>query len=400
MIVGAGHAAGQLVASLVQRKADFRITLVGDEGSLPYQRPPLSKKFLAGEIDSERLLVRPAGFFDTSGISVHTGTTIRSIDRARRVAVSGDSREFRYDRLVLALGSRARELKVPGSELEGIHTLRSIDDVTKIRPGLAPGCRLTIIGAGYIGLEVAAVAVGMGVDVTVIESASRVMSRAVSEEVSRAYAHIHRERGVSLMLGAQVRGFAGSGRVSAVELADGQTVVSDIVIVGIGAVPNTELAERSGLRTGDGIVVDKQCVTSDPSVLAIGDCTQHPNPLLNRSLRLESVHNALEQAKTAAAVLCGEAASYAQVPWFWSDQYDLKLQIAGIPGDHDETVLRGSVANRRFSVLSLKDRRLVAIEAVNSPMDFVQARPMIATASRLDPDRLGNESTPLKDCAS
>lgn len=400
LVIGAGHAAGQLVASLVQRKADYRITLVGDETSLPYQRPPLSKKFLSGEIEAERLLVRPEAFYEDPSIEVHRDSRIASIDRSARTAEADDGRKFDFDKLVLATGSRARTLQVPGAELDGVHTLRSIADVERIRARLVPGKRLAVIGAGYIGMEVAAVAIGMGLSVTVIETCGRVMARSVSPLVSDVYAEVHRDHGVGLILDGTVIGFSGTDKVAAVDLADGRSIAADAVIVGIGAIPNIELAESSGLDTGDGIIVDPQCRTSDPDILAIGDCTRHPNPLLGTDLRLESVQNALEQAKTAAAVLCGEDAEYAQVPWFWSDQYDLKLQIAGISGEHDETVIRGSVASRQFSCLYLANGRLLAIDAINRPMDFVQAKPLIAERRELDRVRLEDARTPLKDCVA
>ncbi len=397
LIVGAGHAAGQLVASLAQRKADMNIVLVGEEASLPYQRPPLSKKFLSGEMEAGRLLVRPGEFYDHPSITVHTGTRITAIDRSEKVAIAEDGTRFHYDQLVLATGSRARTLDIPGSDLDGVYTLRSIVDVDGIRPELVSGNRLTVVGAGYIGMEVAASAISMGIEVTVIESVGRVMARSVSPFVSGVFEDIHREKGVSLILDGKVSEFCGSGKIDSVRLADGRAIATDAVVVGVGAVPNIELAVDAGLETGDGIVVDTQCRTSDPDVFAIGDCTWHPNPLLDRKLRLESVHNALEQAKTTAAVLCGESSEYAQIPWFWSDQYEYKLQIAGLSDDYDDTVIRGSVEARRFSCLYLKDGRLIAIDAVNSPVDFVQARSLIAEGREVSRMRLENPDTPVKD---
>lgn len=399
LIVGAGHAAGQVVSTLMHRRFGGRITLVGEETSLPYQRPPLSKKFLSGELDVDRLLLRPASFYINPAISVHPGTRIASIDRARKIAISDSGETFPYDKLVLATGARPRTLDVPGAELEGVHYLRAIDDVERIRPALTAGKRLAIVGAGYIGLEVAAVAVGMGVSVTVIEAESRVLSRVVSPVVSDVYEAEHRKHGVELVLGAEVTDFAGEATLKSVQLADGRDIPADIAIIGIGAVPNTELAAQAGIEIANGIVVDDHCLTSDPDVYAVGDCTYHPNALLGRRLRLESVHNALEQAKTAAANLCGEDAAYADVPWFWSDQYDLKLQIAGLPEGDDQVVIRGNPEKRTFACLHLKKDRLIAIDAVNSPKDFMQARSLIAAGAALHTDRLADVGVSLRDLA-
>lgn len=397
LIIGASHAAAQVVGTLRQRKFGGSITLVGDEAYLPYQRPPLSKKYLSGDLDRDRLLIRPESFYGGDGITVRTGCRIAALDPARSTATSQDGEQFVYDKLILALGARPREVDLPGAGLEGLHYLRAIDDVDRIRREVVPGCRLTIVGAGYIGLEVAAVAAGLGAAVTVIEAEDRVLSRVVSPEVSRFFADVHLNRGVELLTSARVAGFAGRKRVEKTVLSGGREIDSDVVIVGVGAVPNVELAQAAGLDVGDGIIVDDACRTSQADILAIGDCTYHPNALLGRRLRLESVHNALEQGKTAALGLCGESVRYAEVPWFWSDQYDLKLQIAGLPDDYDRRLLRGDPEKRSFACLYLRGRRLVAIEAVNEPRDFMQARPLIGSGAELDLNRLSDKSVPLKD---
>jgi 3-phenylpropionate/trans-cinnamate dioxygenase ferredoxin reductase subunit len=292
-----------------------------------------------------------------------------------------------------------RKLDVPGANLAGVHYLRNIQDVDAMRSGLRPGANLVVIGAGYIGLEVAAVAAQLGLHVTVVEMADRVMSRVVSAGVSEFYQQEHRAHGVTLMLSSALHGFSGDDQVRQVDLADNAYIKADMVLVGIGVLPNVELASAAGLDVENGIKVDDRCLSSDPDIFAVGDCTNHPNALLGRRLRLESVHNALEQAKTAAANICGEATNYSQVPWFWSDQYDLKLQIAGISEGFDSTVLRGDPANRSFSCLYLTDGRLIAIDAINSPRDFMQAKALIAGRAVVSPDTLANADIALKDMA-
>lgn len=398
VIIGAGHAAGQLVASLRQKKFSGTITLLGDEQWYPYQRPPLSKKFLAGDMPAERLYVKPQSFYDDDPqVHVITNTRVASIDRSNRSVQTESGQTYAYDFLIIATGSRPRELSLPGASLDGVFYLRGIDDVNAIRARLEARSRVVIIGAGYIGLEVAAVAAGLGHEVTVVEMTDRVMSRVVSQEVSEFYQDIHARNGVSLRLATGVSGLAGGDSVSGVVLESGETLPADIVIVGIGIVPNTELAAEAGLETDNGIVVDDRCQTSDPNIFAVGDCTWHPNAILGRSIRLESVHNALEQAKTAAANICGEELRYGQVPWFWSDQFDLKLQIAGLSQDYDEVVIRGSIEQQSFACLYLASGQLIAIDAINRPKDFIQSKTLIAEHARIDPALLANTEVDLKD---
>ncbi|HEX7718332.1 MAG TPA: FAD-dependent oxidoreductase [Woeseiaceae bacterium] len=405
VVAGAGHAAGQLVASLRQKKFSGEIVLIGEESWLPYQRPPLSKKFLAGEMPAERLYVKPPSFYEDPAVTVMLGTRIECIRRDRHVLELSNGNSLGYDKLVLAVGARARRLQLPGSELPGsdlpgIHYLRTIDDVLAIRQDMQASRRLVIVGAGYIGLEVAAVAATLGLQVTVVEMQSRVMQRVVSAEVSGFYEQVHRAHGVNFLLNTGINGFAGERRVEGLKLADGTNLAADMVIVGIGILPNTDLADEAGLIIDDGIVVDDRCRTSDPDIYAIGDCTFHPNALLGRNVRLESVHNALEQARTAAGNLCGEALQYADIPWFWSDQYDLKLQIAGLSQGYDQTVLRGNPQQRAFACVYLKEGAMIAIDAINSPKDFLQAKPLIARHAVFNPERLADDSVELKDLAA
>ena len=396
VIAGAGHAAGQAVASLKQRKFDGKIVLVGDEPYLPYQRPPLSKKFLAGDMQAERLYVKPESFYDDPQIELHLGTQIVSLDRAARV-LKTTSDDIRYDKLILALGSRVRRLSLDGADLAGVHYLRGIDDVAAIREDLGRHKRAVVIGAGYIGLEVAAVLRQSGLEVTVVEMADRVMSRVVSAEISDFYQIEHTTQGVKLRLSTGIAALRGESRVTAVETQGGELIDADFVVVGVGIQPNVELAADAGLNVEDGIIVDEHCRTDDPDIFAIGDCTRHPNSIYGKRIRLESVHNALEQAKTAADNLCGVDTLYSEVPWFWSDQYDLKLQIAGLSAGYDDVVIRGNPADRSFACLYLCDGKLIATDAVNSPKDFLQSKAVIASQRPIDVDQLANTDIALKD---
>lgn len=397
VIAGAGHAAGQLVITLRQKGYPGRITLIGEEDRYPYQRPPLSKKFLSGDIDADRLLVKPVRFYDEAGVSVLRGLRVEGIDRERRTLQTSDGQTHHWDKLVIATGTRPRTLDVDGVGLPGVHYLRSIDDVEAIRTGLEDSGTVGIIGAGYIGLEVAAVVATLGRSVIVLETLDRVMHRTASPAVSAFFEAEHRRHGIDLRLSRRAVRFIGTSHVEAIETDDGERSALDLVVIGIGVVPNTELAAAAGLEVADGIVVDERCRTADPDIYAIGDCTFHPNPILGRRLRLESVPNALEQARTAAANLCGEEARYAQVPWFWSDQYDLKLQVAGLYDDRDDVVVRGNPAARSFSRLYLRDTRLRAVEAVNCPKDFMQARLLIESRQPLDPALAADEAIDVRD---
>jgi len=397
VIAGAGHAAGQLVASLKQQKFDGHIVLVGDETYLPYQRPPLSKKFLSGDLAAERLYVKPLAFYDDPQIELRLDTVIAKIDRDSKKLITDNGDDIPYDKLVLALGSRVRRLSIEGADLAGVHYLRSIDDVNGIREEIQNRKNAVIVGGGYIGLEVAAVMRQLGLDVTVVEMADRVMSRVVSPEISDFYQIEHTNQGVKLRLSTSITAFRGEDRIQAVETEDGELIPADFVVVGVGILPNTELAIGAGLDVEDGIVVNDRCQTSDPSIYAVGDCTRHPNAIYDRQLRLESVHNALEQARTAAGNICGKPSQYSDVPWFWSDQYDLKLQIAGLSTGYDDVIIRGNPADRSFACLYLKDGMLIATDAVNSPKEFVQSKALIASGTQMNRNQLADTDVQLKD---
>jgi 3-phenylpropionate/trans-cinnamate dioxygenase ferredoxin reductase subunit len=390
VIVGGGQAAAQAIQSLRQQSFLGPITLVCDEPYPPYQRPPLSKKYFAGELARDRLLLRPPAFYAEKGVTLEQNARAVELEPASRRLRLADGRTLEYDRLILATGSRPRTLDVPGTELGAVRYLRTIADVDAITASLTPGAHVLLVGAGYIGLEVAAVARQRGFDVTVLEAADRVMSRAVSPEVGSFYESVHRAAGIALHCGAVVKALHGTTRVTAVETLDGRRFPCDVVIVGVGIVPNVELAAAAGLECANGIVVDEFARTADPNIVAAGDCTNHPVPLLERRVRLESVPNAIHQAKVAAATLLGAPAAYSEVPWFWSDQYDLKLQIAGLSAGYDEVVLRGEPAARSFAAFYLRAGQLLAVDAVNSPREFMAGKKLVAKRARIGADVLGD----------
>lgn len=395
VIVGGGQAAAQAVQSLRQQGFAGPITLLCDEPYLPYQRPPLSKKYFAGELPRERLVLRPAAFYAEKGVALELNVRAEELEPASRRLRLHDGRTLDYDRLLLATGSRPRTLDVPGAALAGVHYLRTIADVDAISASLTTGARVLLIGAGYIGLEAAAVARQRGFDVTVLEAANRVMSRAVSVEVASFYESVHRAAGIALHCGAAVKALHGTTRVTDVETADGRRFPCDVVIIGVGIVPNVELAAAAGLECNNGIVVDELARTADPCIVAAGDCTNHPIPLLERRVRLESVPNAIHQAKVAAATLVGAPAAYSEVPWFWSDQYDLKLQIAGLSTGYDQVVLRGDPASRSFAAFYLRAGQLLAVDAVNSPRVFMAGKKLVANRARIEADVLRDAGVDL-----
>jgi 3-phenylpropionate/trans-cinnamate dioxygenase ferredoxin reductase subunit len=324
---------------------------------------------------------------------------VDAIDRQQRQVRLRGGEGLAYDFLLLTTGSEVRKMTVPGSDLAGINYLRTIDDVKRIQPQLKPGTRLVVVGAGYIGLEVAAVAVSLGVDVTVLEMEDRAMKRVVGPQVSQFFEDTHRKAGVDLRCGYLVESFDGDESVSSVRCSGGETFDADVVLIGIGILPRTDLANAAGLACDNGIVVDEQCCSEDPRIFAAGDCTNHPNAVLARRVRLESVHNALEQAKIAAAAICGEPSPEAQTPWFWSDQFDVNLQIVGLSQGYDDIVLRGDPALKSFAAFYLLDGRLLAVDAINRPREFMLAKKLVARGARFDRDELADEGTDFKTLA-
>jgi 3-phenylpropionate/trans-cinnamate dioxygenase ferredoxin reductase subunit len=395
VIVGAGHAAVQAVDTLRREGHAGPIVLVGDEPFLPYNRPPLSKKYLAGELDRERLWLRSAQYYQQHRVDTRLGVRVTAIDRATQRLRLGDGSEQTYDRLMLCMGSTPRRLDVPGHDLAGIHYLRTIADVDAIRADLAAARRLVVVGGGYIGLEAAACARHLGRDATVLEMADRVMARVVAPEVSAFYTQRHEREGVRILCGTSVTGFDGAGRVTAVRCG-GREFPADLVIVGIGILPDVTLAAAAGLRCDNGVWVDEQCRTSDENVYAAGDCTNHPSVRYGRRVRLESVDNAVEQAKTAAANICGKSARHEHIPWFWSDQYDVKLQIAGLSEGYDRTVLRGDPESGSFALYYFAGEELLAVDAINSMRDFMTGKKWLAERKRPDPALLADTTLDLK----
>jgi 3-phenylpropionate/trans-cinnamate dioxygenase ferredoxin reductase subunit len=378
VIIGAGQAAAQLALSLRQGGLAGEVRIVGDEPYAPYQRPPLSKKFLHERPPPDSLFFRPESFWREQGAELMLGVAVGAIDRPRRQVVLRDGRELGYDVLVLATGTRARDLAVPGADLGGVFSLRKIDDVLALRPALDDARRVVIVGAGYIGLEVAAVMREEGRDVTVLEAEDRVLKRVTSPVMSTFFDELHRGRGVAIRLGARLAAVAGNGRVAGVRLADGETLPADIVLMAVGARPNDDLAAAAGLACADGIVVDAFARTADPVIYAAGDCTCFPSRRYGRRLRLECVQNAIDQAKAVAAAILGQPVAYDPVPWFWSDQYEIKLQMAGLSGGYDAAESIGDVAQARFSVEYRSDGRLIAVDAINDGRAYMSGRRRIA----------------------
>jgi len=400
VIAGGGQAAAQTVDTLRRKGFTGKLTVVGEEPWLPYQRPPLSKKYLAGALERERLLLRPAQFYAEHHVDVVTGRRVVEILRREQRVRLDDGALLAYDALVLATGSRPRILPVPGAELSGVHFLRTLADADRIRAECTRGRRLVVIGGGYIGLEVAASAHELGLEVTVLEMADRVMNRVTCGQLSAFYESEHARHGVRILCDEKVRALAGdnrTGRVRAVLTENGAEHPADVVIVGVGVLPVDELAADAGLSCDNGIVTDECCRTADEAIWAAGDCANHPSRHYGRRLRLESVDNAFEQGMTVALNLLGTATPHDKVPWFWSDQYDLKLIIVGVCTGFDTLVTRGAAAARSFSVCYLRGGELIALDSVNAPKDQMAARRLIAAHARPNLDKLVDPSVALKD---
>ncbi len=394
VIIGAGHAAGQAAASLRQAKYEGPITIIGDEPHVPYQRPPLSKQYLSGEQSIDRVYLRPASFYADKNVDLKLNTTATAINRENRTVSLDNGETLGYDKLIISTGSRPRKLSIEGSDLPGIHYLRTIADVDAIRAEMAPGKSLVIVGGGYIGLEVASVGVEQGLNVHVLEMESRILQRVTTPEMSAYYHQLHTSRGVNIHTETGVTGFSGDTQVRKVLCGDTE-FDADLVIVGIGIIPNVELAQDAGLEVDNGIVVDDHCRTSDSDIYAAGDCSNHPNPLLNRRLRLESVPNAMEQARVSVENMLGGDKIYAAIPWFWSDQYELKLQMVGFSADGSSQVVRGDMADNKFAVFYLADGKVVAADAVNSPKEFMVCKQLIG--KHVDQALLADADSDLKE---
>ena len=399
-IIGGGQAGGEAATLLRQNRFEGRIVLVGEEEHLPYMRPPLSKAFLAREIGKDALIYKAAVAYEKARVEMRLGVRVTEIDRRAKTLLIKGRAPLHYDKLVIATGGRARELPVPGVGLRNIFYLRTIADVEALQPLMEAPRRLVIVGGGYIGLEAAAVAVQRGLAVTVLEAAPRVLARVTAPDLSSFYERVHREAGVDIRTGVTVGGFAANGEndsVNVVACAGGQSFAADFVLIGIGLVPNTELAERAGLAVDDGIVVDEASRAGDPDTYAIGDCAMHAqHGFLRRKIRLESVPNALEQARVAAASITGRPIPAAAAPWFWSDQYDLKLQMVGFSDGYEELAIRGSMETSSFIAFYLKEGRVIAADSVNRLGEFMAAKRIVGERMEIPPAQLADKSVPLK----
>ena len=397
VIIGAGQAGSQAVQSLRAEGFTGPITMVGDEAYAPYQRPPLSKSYLLGTFERARLFLKADAYYAEAGCELILNTSAKAIRSAERIVELNDGRKLPYDKLLLATGARVRKLRCPGADLPGVHYLKTIADVDGLQAVFQAGKRIAIVGGGYIGLEVAAVGAKRGLDVTVFEAMDRLMARAVSPALSDFYAREHEKAGVKLMLKTGVEAFEGNGKVERV-IAGGKACDADIVLVGIGVVPCDELAVAAGLASTDGIVVDQNARTGDPHIWSAGDCTRHVGRE-GHEIRLECVQNAIDQAKHAALSMVDKHKTYSEVPWFWSDQYDLKLQIAGLARPTDTLVLRGDPGLRKFAVFHLRDGAVAAVEAVNAAPEYMIGKKLVAESKRIAAETLADTSIPMKQMA-
>ena len=405
VVLGSGHAGSELALAARQGGWPDRILLIGDEPELPYHRPPLSKAYMLGTTGREDIRLRPESAYEAAKITRWSGVRVDSIDRASHQLSLSDGRQLRYAKLALCTGGRPRQLACegldPAQPPSNLLYLKTVADADRIRAHLQPGGRMVVVGGGYVGLEVAASASALGMQVSVLEAQPRVLARVAGAALSAFYEALHRSKGVSIHTSTQVQRIDCShGKVQAVLCQNGLRLEADLLVVGIGMVANIELAVAAGLAQGSAITVDEHGCTADPDIMAAGDCTQYEHAVYGRMVRIESVPNALEQARAAAGWLCGKPKPNRSVPWFWSDQYDLKLQMVGLSQGYDQCVLRGNPDSRSFCAFYLEGQRLLAVDAVNRPADFMLARRAMAQPVRLDGARLTDESVPLKDLFS
>ncbi|MGY4399172.1 3-phenylpropionate/trans-cinnamate dioxygenase ferredoxin reductase subunit [Sphingomonas sp. UYAg733] len=399
LIVGSGHAGAQVAVALRQGNFAGSIAIIGDEPDLPYERPPLSKEYLSGEKSFERILIRPATFWEGRGIAMLLGSRATIVDPEDYVVTTDNRGTFGYDNLVWAAGGSPRTLACSGHDLDGVHTVRQRSDVDRMVAELDGVRRAVVVGGGYVGLEAAAVLTKLGKQVTVLEALDRVLARVAGEPLSRFYESEHRRRGVDIRLNTRVQCIVGDGgHVTGVLLDDGEVLPAEMVVVGIGILPAVGPLLEAGAAGGNGIAVDGHCRTSLDNVYAIGDCALHENTFAQgAAIRVESVQNANDQAQVVAKVIMGEDAVYHSIPWFWSNQYDLKLQTVGLSSGHDATVVRGDPSTRSFSVCYLRAGKVIAFDCVNATRDYVQGRRLVTDGAMITPELLANSSTALKD---
>jgi 3-phenylpropionate/trans-cinnamate dioxygenase ferredoxin reductase subunit len=400
VIVGTGHAGAQAAIALRQHGFDGSILMIGRDSEPPYERPPLSKEYLAGEKPFERIYIRPPAFWADKGIDLLLGQTVTAVDAHARTIMLSTGETTRYCSLIWAAGGDPRRLACAGAGLAGVHSVRDKADVDRIMAELERGARrVAVIGGGYIGLEAAAVLTKLGCQVTLLEALPRVLARVAGEALSHFYQEEHRAHGVDLRLEAAVECIEGEGgRVAGVRLASGEVVACEMVIVGIGIIPAVEPLVAAGAEVSNGVEVDNFCRTSLPDIYAIGDCAAHANRFaVGAIIRLESVQNANDMAVAAVRAICGKAEPYDAVPWFWSNQYELKLQTVGLSTGHDQAIVRGSTAERSFSVIYLKAGKAIALDCVNAVKDYVQGRKLVEMGADIDQAVLADTSVPLKD---
>ena len=399
LIVGAGHAGAQAAIMLRQQKFEGSVGIIGAEAYYPYERPPLSKEYFSGEKTFERILIRPEAFWAERNIIFHLGQTVVNVDPSTHSVTTSDGTQYGYGTLIWATGGQPRALPVPGAELAGVHMVRTRNDADAILAATHGARNIVIIGGGYIGLEAAAVLAKMGKPVTVIEALPRVLARVAGEPLSRFFEAEHRAHDVDVRLETGVAALEGDGgHVTGVRLSDDSLLPADLVVVGIGIIPDVEPLIVAGAVGGNGVTVDAQCRTSLPDIYAIGDCAAHPNAFAEgATIRLESIQNANDQANMVAKSICGDAHDYTATPWFWSNQYDIKLQTVGLSTGYDDLVVRGSVPDKSFSVIYLKGGKVIAFDCVNAVKDYVQGRKLVETRAMIAPDRLADAAVPLKD---
>ena len=396
VVIGAGQAGGWAAKTLRDDGYAGTVTVIGEEPYPPYERPPLSKEVLLGEKPAESSYLWPDGSFGEWGVELRTGVEATAIDRVAKTVALGGGGALAYDKLLIATGGRVRRLPIPGAELDGVHYLRGIDDSAAIRADLGEGARLVVIGGGWIGLEVAAAARTLGAEVAVLESFDRLCARALTPDMSAYLLDVHRGRGVDVRLGATIEAVTGGDRVSGVRLAGGETLPATAVVIGIGILPNVELAEAAGLEVDNGVRVDASCRTSDPHIFAAGDVTNHPNDLLGRNIRLESWENAQNQGIAAGRAMLGGDTPYREIPWFWSDQYDVNIQLVGLPEDFDETVIRGEREAGQFVEFYMKGGRIDGAAAINNPRDIRFAKRLMQAGKIVDPAALADPAVKLQ----
>lgn len=400
IIVGASHAAAQTSVSLRQAGWEGDITVIGDEAVLPYHRPPLSKDFLSGQKDIEDILIRPAESYEQANITMKLGVRVGAINRKDKTILTDEGETLSYDKLVLTTGARIRRLPVSGQELENVFYLRDTKDVLAIKAKAETSKTAVIIGGGYIGLETAASLRKQGLAVTVLEAMPRILQRVTAPELSVFYKRVHMEEGVNILENVIAAEIQTQGNGLSVVTSCKQELQADMVIIGIGVIPNTELAKDAGLTIGNGIEVNEFCQTSDPDIYAAGDVTWHYNPIYDAHVRLESVPNATEQGKVVAAHITGAPKPYSSLPWFWSDQFDLKLQIAGLSTGFDDVVIRGDIdGSRSFAAYYFKGDTFLAVDAVNAPRDFMFGKMSLTKGVNLDKAKLSDPTMELKACA-